>query len=442
MNERGRESKDQTPKRATLADRYLSRTRRRFAASYGLLLALLLVAMVAATYIAARTHESTQIGDQLVSAALDKLRAPDLFQVLHQSPQLKDEEEAVRTFVISPDGVLRDADAVTSRPPDRAAVTSVLRGAGAIFTTILGPGGVLAVYTAPILRGGRVVGVVQTVTAKTPYNAVLQYLLLLSLVIGGVGLLVAGAAGFLMADWGLRPVRAAIASQRVFAQNAAHELRAPLTLMRTAGELALRSDEPGEMRDALATTIRQIDHLDAVVGDLRLLAQGDTGRLLVEVAPLDLTELVHEVGDEVRPAAEAQDIQLEVHVPPSLRVTADRQRLRQLLMILVDNALKYTTTGGRIDIRVSDQDRKAILIVQDTGSGIQARHLPHIFNRFYRAEEARSQNRGGAGLGLAIAREIVEAHGGRIEAQSRVGIGTTFRVTLSISTNSDPLPAG
>lgn len=424
--------------RSTQAERYIAHTRRRLAASYGLLLALLLVAIVAATYIAARTHESTQIHDQLINAAQDKQHAPDLLQVLRQPPQLKDEEEAVRTFIVSHDGVLRDADAVVSQPPDSAAVTRILRGDAATFTTIPGPAGVLSIYTTPIMRGGRVVGAIQTITAQTPYNIVLQYLLLVSLVVGGIGLLLAGALGLLMAGWGLRPIQDAITSQQAFAQNAAHELRAPLTVIRTAADLALRSVEPEDMHDALTITVRQTEHLDAVVSDLRLLAQGESGRLLLTKEPLDLFALVREVCNGTEPAAEARSIRLALHAPSTLEMTGDEQRLRQLVLILVDNALRYTNPDGRIDLDVRRQDRKAILTVQDTGMGIAPGHLPRIFDRFYRGEETQSHDQNGTGLGLAIAREIVEAHGGQITVHSREGEGTAFRVTLPIAASFEP----
>jgi signal transduction histidine kinase len=435
MNDRSEEVGRQARKRRSVAERYLTRTRWRMAASYGFLLAVMLIAIIAVTYAAARTHEAGQIHDQLVGAAREKLNAPDLPQVLRQSPHLKDEEEAVRTFIISRDGVLRDGDAVTRRPPNPAAVTRVLHGGNAGFTTIPGPAGVLSVYTVPIIRGGTVIGAIQTVTAESPYNIVLQYLLLVSLVVGGIGLLLAAAVGILMADWGLRPIRTAIESQQAFAQNAAHELRTPLTLIRTAAELALRADEPDEMRDALTTTIPQTEHLDAVVGDLRLVAQGDTGHILIDVEPLDLGLVAGEVDEEVLPVAEARRVHIQLHAAAGVSVTGDRQRLRQLLLILTDNALQHTDTGGRIDITVTRQARKAVLSVQDTGSGIESRHLPHIFDRFFRAEEARSRHQGGAGLGLAIAREIVEAHGGRIVVESQVGIGATFRVFLPSNTS-------
>lgn len=418
------------PRPKTLAEGYLASTGRRLATGYTVLVALLLITIVAATYIVVQAEESTQIHDQLVAKTVEKLATPNLAQVLRRPPEIKDEEEAVRTFIVSRDGVLRDADAVVQSPPDRLAVTRVLRTGKAIFTTISGPTSPLSVYTAPIRSRGAVVGVIQAVTTVRAYSEVLQYLLFVSLVTGSVGLLLAAALGLLMAGWGLRPVRGAIVSQQAFAQNAAHELRTPLTVIRTAAELALRSHDSGEMAEALTTIVHQTEHLDGIVGDLRLLAQGDAGRLLVEATALDLVALVREVFAEIQPAARDRAVEFEIETPPALVIDGDRLRLRQLLLILVDNALQHAAAQDTIGISLSEGARKAILTVQDTGVGIAAHHLPHIFERFYRAESDRSGNHGGAGLGLAIAREIVEAHGGRITVESRLGRGTIFRVIL------------
>jgi len=432
MTEHAQSAPAAPPKSRTLAERYLASTRWRLTAIYAVLVALLLVVIMATTYLGARIQETTQIHNQLTTRVAQALAAPSLPHILRQPPVLKDEEEAVRTFIISRDGVVRDADAVVSSPPDAAAVSRVLRENRAVFTTIPGPSGTLSVYTAPIIRHGDVVGAIQAITSVRPYNVILQYLLRVSVVVGSIGLVLAAALAFLMANWGLRPVRRAIASQQVFAQNAAHELRAPLTVVRVAADLALRSGVPEDMREALTTTVRQTEHLDAVVGDLRLLAQGDADRLVVDNSPLNLAALVRDVYAEVQSGATARGIQFELDTPAELTVAGEHYRLRQLLLILIDNALKYTDASGTIAILLSQQHGKAALTIRDTGAGIAPRHMPYIFNRFYRADEAKSGNGGGAGLGLAIAREIVEAHQGHIAAQSEVGKGTAFRITLPV----------
>lgn len=170
-----------------------------------------------------------------------------------------------------------------------------------------------------------------------------------------------------------------------------------------------------------------------MVGDLRLLSQGDTGRLVVDLSDVDLAVLALDVYEEMRPAAEAREIQLRLDAPRTLNLVADQQRLRQLLMILIDNALQYTPAGGHISVAVRRHERRAVLTVQDVGSRIEPRHLPPIFDRFYRGDAARTQHPGGTGLALAIAREIVEAHGAQIAVQSRPGAGTAFRLVSCVS---------
>lgn len=418
-----------SPHRRTLAEQYLASTRGRLAAGYALLVALVLVAIVAATYLIVRSQETTQIHDQLVAKTNEKLAASNIARILRQAPEIKDEEESVRTFIVSRDGVLRDADAVVRFPPDRRAVGSVLRTGIPVFTAVPGPTSPLSVYTAPIRLHGTIAGVIQAVTTVRAYSVILQYLLAVSLGIGGVGILLAAVIGFLMADWGLHPVRSAINDQQAFAQNAAHELRAPLTVVRTAAELALRSADPAEMSEALTAIVRQTEHLDAVVGDLRLLAQGDAGRLTLDTAPLDLASLVREVHAELQPAARDRNVQLTLDASGSVVVDGDRHRLSQLILILIDNALQHAGSGIAVEMSLAAHRGKAILTVRDSGAGIEANHLPHVFDRFYRADSARSRA-GGAGLGLAIAREIAEAHGGRISVESQPGAGSAFRVTL------------
>lgn len=411
----------------SVAEHYLSAIRRRLAVSFGLIVALLLLAFVAVTYLVVQHHESNLVTSQLMSEAHKKAASPDIAGIFKQTPQLRDEEEQVRAFLISPDGVLREADAVRKQAPDPGAVRRVLVGGSAEFTSDAGGG--LSAYTMPVYRSGQLLGVVQTVTPTAPYSDLLQNLLLVSLIIGGLSLVAAALAALLMADRALRPIRLAVRRQQAFAQNAAHEFRAPLTVLRAAADLALFSDDASEMREALRIAVRESDHLSALAGDLRLLATADAGYIVTKPEPVDLAELVRDMAQEVRPVAINHDVHLETEAPPTLDITGDVQRLRQLLLILLDNAIIHTPKGGRIDIRLTQEGDRAQVQVRDTGSGIPSEHVPHIFERFYRADEARTRGEGGAGLGLAIAREIVEAHGGRIAVDSQAG-GAVFTVDL------------
>lgn len=416
--------------RRTRAEQYLQSTRRRLATGYAALVGGLLLAIVAATYILVLSQETTQIHDQLLHKVGDMMSSPGLLRILHQPPELKDEEEAVRTFIISADGVMRDADAVVRAPPDGAAVVRVLHTGRPLFTSKAGPTSRLSIYTAPIVHSGRVVGVIQAVTAVSPYNVILRYLFLASVGVSAIALLLSIALGRLMAGWGLQPVRSAIGRQEEFAQNAAHELRAPLTVIRTAADLALRSGTLPDMQDALQVIVRQTQQLDGVVGDLRLVAQGQAAPLVIERVPLNLAALVRDIYAELRPLARDRSIHLVLDAPPALTVNGDPQRLRQVVLILLDNALTHGSPGSTVHLTLEERRRKAVLLVRDTGPGIDDLHLPFIFDRFYQASRNGTGDPGNSGLGLTISREIIEAHGGRIAVRSQIGKGTIFRVTL------------
>jgi signal transduction histidine kinase len=228
----------------------------------------------------------------------------------------------------------------------------------------------------------------------------------------------------------LQPIRLSLQRQRDFVADAAHELRTPLTIMRGAAELGLTTSSPLEQQAALEQTLVQTGHLTRLVEDLSLLARSDSGAVSVERAPVDLDHLVAETVEGVDILAEDRGVHLVRDVRGQARVLGDAVRLRQLLMILLDNALKHTPEGGTITVGVTSQGHRAQLQVRDTGSGIDPKDLPHLFDRFYRADKARSGD--GTGLGLSIARWIAEVHGGQITAANGEQ-GATFTVTLPLA---------
>jgi len=148
---------------------------------------------------------------------------------------------------------------------------------------------------------------------------------------------------------------------------------------------------------------------------------------------LDLGAVVEGSAASMRSLASERGVALDVSAAPELRVRGSREQLRQLVVILVDNALRYTARGGRVDVDVARRDGSAVMAVTDTGIGIPPEALAHVFERFYRADEARTRDSGGAGLGLAIAQKLVDEHGGRISAESTPGQGSTFTVTLPLA---------
>src|SRR2546426_843029 len=190
-------------------------------------------------------------------------------------------------------------------------------------------------------------------------------------------------------------------------------------------------------RGAFAFQLREIkqivDEFDQPVGlvdDLLDLSQLESKRATLDLRPVDVAALVAYTVDKLRPLAQYSGLRLDQATPAEVWVTADRDRLEQVLTNLIDNALKYTPAGGRVDVRVVPSNGEVEISVSDTGKGIGPDDLPHVFERFYRADRSRTRGSGGTGLGLAIARHIVEAHGGHIRVRSLLDEGTTFLFTL------------
>jgi two-component system, OmpR family, heavy metal sensor histidine kinase CusS len=220
---------------------------------------------------------------------------------------------------------------------------------------------------------------------------------------------------------------------RRFTADAAHELRTPLAAMRTEAEVALRSPRSPE-RDArvLENLLEEIERLTRLVSHLLFLCREDTGVGRGDFQPVRLDEVVRDVGEHMQVAARAKGVELTVDLPVSGHVGGDVDRLRQLFFNLLDNAIKYTMPGGKVTVRGGPANGQTHVMVADTGIGIPAEHLPHVFDRFYRVDPAQSPETEGYGLGLAICRSIAEAHGGRVEINSTLGTGTSVTLTLPI----------
>jgi heavy metal sensor kinase len=218
-----------------------------------------------------------------------------------------------------------------------------------------------------------------------------------------------------------------------FTADASHELRSPLAAMRAAIEIALQKPRGSEeYRDTLATLGEQCERLTALVNGLLLLARADAGEVAIRREAVDLAALACDVAEMFDPLAEEGGIRLIAETAGPVTVAGDPSRLRQLVTNLVDNAVRFTEPGGKVTLRVDGVGDRAILRVKDTGVGIPAEHLPHVFERFYQADAARGS--GGCGLGLSICRWIVKAHGGAMEAESGEGRGAEFAVTLPLIT--------
>ena len=218
---------------------------------------------------------------------------------------------------------------------------------------------------------------------------------------------------------------------RRFTADAAHELRTPLATMRTEAEVALRSPRSPE-RDArvLEDLLEEIERLTRLVSHLLFLCREDTGIGVGDFQPMRLDDVVRDVGEHMQVTAREKGVTLVIDLPETSRVNGDADRLRQLFFNLLDNAIKYTPSVGTVTVRVESSNGQVQVTVTDTGIGIPAEHLPHVFDRFYRVDPSRSPETEGSGLGLAICQSIAEAHRGRIEIESTLGRGTCVRLVL------------
>ena len=220
-----------------------------------------------------------------------------------------------------------------------------------------------------------------------------------------------------------------------FTADASHELRTPVALMRTRAEVVLRrSRSEEEYRESLRQILEDLQRTSSLIENLMLLARADSGAEALERARINMVENVDEACLEARALAETKEISLHADLPEfPVWINGDANSLRRLFLILLDNAVKYTAPQGRIAVSLSSSDGCAVAEVRDTGIGIAAQDLPHIFERFFRADRARSRQTGGAGLGLSIGKWIAEAHGGTISAQSKPGEGSVFQVRIPLA---------
>jgi len=366
-------------------------------------------------------------------------------------------------------------------PPDPEAVAKAFEGYE-VWRDLRTPAAHLRILSVPLMLGGVPVGVLQVGTSLNNIDRALNRLLTILTAGGVVAVVLSAALGFFLADKALEPInritqtaleitRTDDLSRRIeqkgpqdevgrlvtvfnemldrierlfrtqqrFIADVSHELRTPLTairgnldLVRRVGVVEMAADGNPDPRQetleaSLAAMQSEADRMARLVNDLLLLAQADAGiQLQRELVEIDA--IVRDVYQEG--LALADGVELTLDPPECTVVLGDADRLKQLLLNLVDNAIKYTPQGGQVHLSMTRSDGWVRIDVADTGIGIPPEDLPHIFERFYRVDKARSRKHGGTGLGLSIARWIAEAHGGRIEVESELGRGSTFTVWL------------
>jgi two-component system OmpR family sensor kinase len=336
------------------------------------------------------------------------------------------------------------------------------------------------ILTMPMREAGRVTSLIQVGMSLESVHLTRQRFLLTMAGVLPLGLLLAGGGGWLFARRALAPVdRMTAAARRIsaahlaerleetgagdeldrlantlnamlgrlddafrqirqFSADASHELQTPLTILKGELEVALRAPRsPEAYQRHLQSALEEVERMATLVDGLLLLARADAGVLRMDRQPVDLAQLVAEVVGQTRVLAAAQRLTIEPGPLDPATIQGDYERLRRLLLNLVDNGIKYTPPGGRVTLSLHRCGSWASLRVADTGIGLSLAEQGQVFQRFYRADSARAHGQGGAGLGLCIAQSIAEAHGGHIQIDSTPGHGSTFTVCLPLHSSPE-----
>ncbi len=466
---------------------FLRSIRLRLTLWYVFLLALVLAVFCAAVYIALRESLISNLDESvenraelllpLVSYDSDK---PTLAGIaLPGDPESG--ESFARVFGAAGDVTFDDSTTFGGVPTHDPSVQQTLRGEPST-RTVQGSGETFRARTLPIPNedGSAVAGVLEVGLNQDDVNSTLHILLLIMLFAYPVTLAIAALGGVLLAGRVLSPIDHltglaerisaedlsrrlnldlpddelgrlartfdamiarlddAFRRQRRFTADASHELRTPLTAIKGQAEVALQRDRsPEAYRQTIGAINEEADRLIRLTGSLLSLARADAGQIALSLDNVDVGDIVNSAAEHARPGAAAKNLQLLIEPGSQTTIAADQDLLIQLLLNLLDNAIKYTPDGGRVTVSWELHDDAVSLSVRDTGAGIAPEDIPHIFDRFYRADKARSRAAGGAGLGLSISRWIAEAHGGSISVQSEPEQGATFTVRLPLRRRLD-----
>ena len=356
-------------------------------------------------------------------------------------------------------------------PISTTAIRNAARGEETFETVVLpGAHAPVRLLTLPVMSDGRVEQLVQAAASLDGVDAARRRFLLILAGLAPLALAGAAAGGWWIAGRALAPVdriaetarrisgedlsrrieapatddeigrlvavlndmlarlERAFATARQFSADAAHELRTPLTILKGELDVALQAPATDDVHRTLASCLEEVDRLIALVEDLLFLARADAGMAEPPGAAVDVAEIVDDAAPAIRALAEAAGVAVGIRAAPGLVVRGSAPQLLRVVLNLADNAIKYTPSGGRVDGVARADDARVFFEVRDTGPGIAPEDRPHLFDRFFRADPA--HRRGGAGLGLALVRSLVEVHGGGVAVDSAPGRGSVFRVAL------------
>ncbi|MEX1030316.1 MAG: ATP-binding protein [Paenibacillaceae bacterium] len=244
--------------------------------------------------------------------------------------------------------------------------------------------------------------------------------------------------GYMMSGKAMVPIVEAFQRQKQFVADASHELRTPLSVVKSSLEV-LEAEEHEHMqpfsKQVLHDLMDEVNRIIALSANLLTLARADSSEHDIKFERVQLDEEINKIARKLQPLVQEKSLQISYKVDPNLNLYASKPLIIQLLIILLDNAIHYTPEGGSISLTAQVDQVMAVIIIQDTGIGISEQQLDRVFERFYRADPSRSRSSGNVGLGLSIAKWIVDSHGGTIQVDSQVDQGTRFTITLPLRTS-------
>jgi two-component system, OmpR family, sensor kinase len=456
---------------------------------YGSALALVLIIFSVVLYVITARNLRDDVDQSLEETATAAVRSLeergflpliDEEELLSQFPELARIDKFFQIF--SPSGT------ITIRSPNirqhevplsRTALEAALNSQTVLESAKYPHEPPLRLISVPIIHQGNLLYIVQVGTSMEAIEDTLRRFLILLIVAMPIALAVSLAGGWFLAGRALRPVDAiTLAAQRIaagdlsqrltmpaapdeigrlagtfnnmigrldasfrqirqFTSDASHELRTPLTVMKGETELVLRRPRPLEdYQSVLESNLEEIDRMTRIVEELLFLSRADMGEVKMESKPVALEALVEDIHRQATLLGQDRSIEVVLGIVMPALVQGDELRLRELLLNLVENAVKYSHPGGKIEIGLVTDGQQAIVSVSDQGIGIAPEDHRKIFDRFFRTDEARAHTKKGTGLGLAICAWIAESHKGRISVKSNVGQGSTFTVTLPLAPRS------
>src|SRR5918992_1027519 len=448
---------------------------------YVALLAIILAVFIASVYLLLRQSLYRHLDESMLNQANalldvvqyegDRLSLPSEVSEMDRSQ----DEDFVRLFDASGNLLGFDNSAALEQVPvDAKVVANTFQGESITRSVKTSENDdLMRVITLPIIRDEDIVGVLEVGQSEEDVSDTLTSLLYVMMLAYPLALLAASFDGVFLAGRALSPIDNitrtarhisaeglkqrlnlrlpddevgrlartfdemiarldnAFQRQRRFTADASHELRTPLTIIKGQIDVSLQRDrEPGAYRQVLQAINAEVDRLIRLTGSLLTLTRADAGQISLRFEDVDVAEVVTGVFEQIRSAASDKGVECQLDPGPPAMIRGDQDLLLQLMLNLSDNAIRYTPSGGQVALGWRVNKDQVQLWVQDTGIGISQEHLPHLFDRFYRVDKARSRAEGGVGLGLAISHWIAEAHQGSVHVESAPGKGSTFTVLL------------